>query len=41
MNEPGKLWVGSIVIDCKNWERMIAFWKEALGYELRRPPDDD
>ena len=41
MKEPGKIWVGSIVIDCKQWDRMIAFWKEALGYEARRPSDDD
>ena len=41
MVEPGKTWVGSIVIDCKNFDRMIAFWKEALGYEIRRPSDED
>jgi catechol 2,3-dioxygenase-like lactoylglutathione lyase family enzyme len=41
MAEPGKLWVGSIVIDCKNFERMIAFWKAALGYEFRHPPSED
>lgn len=39
--EPGKIWVGSIVIDCKNFDRMIAFWKAALGYEFRRPPSED
>lgn len=38
---PGKTWVGSIVIDCKKWERMIDFWKEALGYEFVRPKSDD
>ncbi len=41
MTEPGKLWVGSIVIDCKKFDRMIDFWKAALGYELRRPPSED
>ncbi|MCI4319068.1 MAG: VOC family protein [Thermoplasmata archaeon] len=41
MPETRTTWVGSIVIDCKNWDRMLAFWKAALGYELRRPPDDD
>jgi catechol 2,3-dioxygenase-like lactoylglutathione lyase family enzyme len=39
--EPGKLWIGSIVIDCKNWEQMIAFWKAALGYEFCYPPSED
>jgi len=38
---PGRIWVGSIVIDCKNFDQMIAFWKAALGYELRRPPSED
>lgn len=41
MTEPGKLWVGSIVIDCRNFERMVDFWKAALGYQLRRPPSED
>jgi len=35
------VWVGSIVIDCKNWKEMLAFWGAALGYELREPPSDD
>jgi catechol 2,3-dioxygenase-like lactoylglutathione lyase family enzyme len=39
--EPGKLWVGSVVIDCKKFDEMIAFWQAALGYELRRPSSDD
>lgn len=33
--------VGSIVIDCKNFGKMSAFWGEALHYELSRPPDLD
>jgi catechol 2,3-dioxygenase-like lactoylglutathione lyase family enzyme len=41
MGGPGKLWVGSVVIDCKNWELMIAFWKAALGYEFCYPPSED
>ncbi len=41
MKEPGKLWVGSIVVECKEFSRMIAFWTEALGYETREPPSDD
>jgi len=35
-----RTWVGTIVIDCKNWKEMIDFWKEALGYEFRRRPDE-
>jgi len=41
MAGPGRLWIGSIVIDCKKFEEMIAFWKAALGYELREPPSED
>jgi catechol 2,3-dioxygenase-like lactoylglutathione lyase family enzyme len=41
MAEPGKLWIGSIVIDCKNFDRMVSFWKAALGYEFVRPPSED
>lgn len=35
--------VGSIVVDCKDVPRMMAFWQEALGYVPRRPlsPGDD
>lgn len=29
------LWVGSVVIDCTDLERMRAFWQEALHYEPR------
>lgn len=31
--------VGSIVIHCYEFERMVAFWRAALGYELRKPAD--
>jgi len=41
MGEPGKLWVGSIVMECKDFPRMISFWKAALGYETREPPSED
>lgn len=41
MVEPGKLWVGSVVIDCKRFDEMIAFWKAALGYELRDSTSED
>jgi catechol 2,3-dioxygenase-like lactoylglutathione lyase family enzyme len=39
--ESGTLWVGSIVIDCREFERMLAFWSAALGYVPREPPTDD
>jgi catechol 2,3-dioxygenase-like lactoylglutathione lyase family enzyme len=41
VSEPGKTWIGSIVIDCKNWDRMIEFWKATLGYEFVRPKSED
>jgi len=41
MNEPGSIWVGSIVMECRDFARMIAFWKAALGYEAREPPSED
>jgi len=41
MAAPGRLWVGSIVVECKEFERMIAFWNSALGYEAREPPSED
>jgi predicted enzyme related to lactoylglutathione lyase len=31
--------IGSIVIDVKDFNRMMAFWQEALGYRSRAPPD--
>jgi catechol 2,3-dioxygenase-like lactoylglutathione lyase family enzyme len=40
MAEPPATWVGSIVIDCKKFDEMIAFWKSALGYEQRGPRDE-
>ena len=33
--------IGSIVINCFQFDEMIAFWKNALGYQLRDPPTDD
>ena len=37
---PGKTWVGSVVIDCRMFDEMIAFWKAVLGYEQRGPRDE-
>ncbi len=41
MPAPVKTWIGSIVIDCRNWEQMIDFWKRALEYEFVRPKSED
>jgi catechol 2,3-dioxygenase-like lactoylglutathione lyase family enzyme len=35
------IWVGSIVVECKEFSRMIDFWTAALGYVAREPPSDD
>lgn len=37
----GNLWIGSIVIDCTNLPKMIAFWRAALHYVPRDPPEED
>jgi len=33
--------VGSVVIDCNDFPRMLAFWQEALRYGPRDPPEGD
>lgn len=33
--------IGSIVVDCVDFEKMMAFWQEALHYVPGRPPTDD
>jgi hypothetical protein len=33
--------IGSIVIHCFEFERMVAFWQEALRYVPREPASDD
>jgi Glyoxalase-like domain len=35
---PG-IWVGSIVIDCDDFQKMMTFWQEALHYVPKYPPD--
>jgi len=32
-----ELRIGSVVIDCINFDRMVAFWQDALHYVLREP----
>jgi len=34
----GSLGIGSIVIDCTGFERMLGFWQEALHYVPAYPP---
>jgi hypothetical protein len=33
--------IGSVVIDCNDFERMMAFWQEALHYVPRDPAEDN
>lgn len=40
MHEKSKLKIGSIVIDCLNFDKMLAFWQEALHYVPKRPAAD-
>jgi glyoxalase superfamily protein len=37
----GKLWMGSIVVDLTDLPRMMEFWREALHYVPRNPPQPD
>jgi len=34
------VWIGSIVVDCTDFPRMMAFWQEALHYIPREPPEE-
>ena len=33
--------IGSIVVDCNDFDTMSVFWAEALRYEPREPAEDD
>jgi hypothetical protein len=35
------VYVGSVVIDCNDFSRMLAFWQEALRYEPKYPPKEN
>ena len=37
MQKKSELRIGSVVIDCINFDRMVAFWRDALHYVLRQP----
>ena len=39
--EKSKIWIGSIVVDCNDFPRMMAFWQEALHYVPREPAEED
>ncbi len=41
MAEVRRLWVGSIVVECREFSRMLEFWSAALGYVARDAPSDD
>jgi catechol 2,3-dioxygenase-like lactoylglutathione lyase family enzyme len=32
--------IGSVVIDCNDFPRMLAFWQAALGYQPREQPEE-
>jgi catechol 2,3-dioxygenase-like lactoylglutathione lyase family enzyme len=32
--------IGSVVVDCNDFAAMLAFWREALHYVPREPPED-
>jgi catechol 2,3-dioxygenase-like lactoylglutathione lyase family enzyme len=37
LHEKSGLKIGSVVIDCINFDKMLAFWQEALHYVPRSP----
>ena len=37
----GRIRIGSVVIDCNDFDAMWAFWRDALGYVPREDPDPD
>ncbi len=39
--EKPSVWVGSIVLDCTDLEKMTAFWRAALHYVPREPATKD
>jgi len=38
--EEAKMKIGSIVVRCYEFEKMLAFWQEALGYGPREPEEN-
>ncbi len=37
MNDKSQLKIGSVVINCINFDNMLAFWQEALHYTTTKP----
>lgn len=40
LHETSELKIGSVVIDCINFDKMFTFWREALHYIPREPATD-
>ena len=40
MNAAGRLKIGSVVVHCHYFARMVTFWQAALGYIQRGPASD-
>jgi hypothetical protein len=40
LRKKSELKIGSVVIDCINFDKMFAFWQEALHYITSRPAKD-
>jgi hypothetical protein len=40
LHQKSELKIGSVVIDCVNFDKMLAFWQEALHYLPRNPAKD-
>jgi Glyoxalase-like domain len=40
LHDRGGLRIGSIVIDCLDFDKMMAFWQEALHYVQKGPAED-
>ncbi len=39
--QKSKIWIGSVVVNCDDFPRMVSFWREALHYVPREAPDED
>jgi len=39
-SEPGRIRIGSIVVRCYEFDKMLEFWQQALGYVPRETPTD-
>ena len=39
LHEKSELKIGSVVIDCINFDKMLAFWQQALYYITREPAE--